>query len=373
MKNICKLFIILVTMSCDVMVLAQEEARQNDVGPKEAQIEMPHLAPVKNNGQQLGLGNMAVVKPNVPADMDEESMNDLWQCLEREASKLKVFTIIARSDKVFRNTINEISFQGTHLTAKGGERVRPNQIKGVRTLLCCSVGKYEGVWTLNMYLIDAESMTIRSEFTAGGDFNSYRTLKNRMGAYVKKLFNRFEIMDVMLVNPVFPEKADVNGEAFTNELLKNGVFEKVTMRSEHELGPLLKEMGKTARAELMADDWERFHNILAARFLVEPRFTRFSMVEDVTKPNPYNGEKNSFCVFEAEGYIKVTDATNGQPVVTIELNPHKKRNSELGPVDGKPDVFKHNYPSRALAEMAAAVAPALTDALLEKLGQEKGE
>ena len=333
---------------------------------------VPLIAPPKEMQQKLGLGNLAVVKPNVPASMDEKAMDNLWMSLELQAAKKKVFNVIARSDNVFRNTINEISFQGTHLVDKRGERVRPNQIKGVKTLLCCSVGNYEGVWTLNMYLLDAESMAIKSEFSADGDFDSYQKLISKLGAYMSKLFNRFTIMDAMLVNPVFPEGVVAKGETFT-KILQEGIFEKVTSRSEHELEPLLKEMGKTKREEVLADDWERFHNILAARFLVEPRFTTFAITEGETKPNPYNGQRNAYCHFKAEGYVVVTDTTNGQPVATIKMPTLQKRNAELGPVDGAPNVFKETYPSKALAEMAFAVAPSLADALTEKLNEVKNQ
>jgi hypothetical protein len=132
-------------------------------------------------------------------------------------------------------------------------------------------------------------------------------------------------------------------------------------------------MGKTKREEVLADDWERFHNILAARFLVEPRFTTFAITEGETKPNPYNGQRNAYCHFKAEGYLVVTDTTNGQPVATIKMPTLQKRNAELGPVDGAPNVFKETYPSKALAEMALAVAPALADALTEKLNEVKNQ
>ncbi len=348
---------------------AVEQANEKQEAP---QVVVPRLAPVKDKAQKLGLGNLAVVKPNVPATMDEKAMDNLWMSLELQAAKKKVFNVIARSDNVFRNTINEIRFQGTHLVDKRGERVRPNQIKGVKTLLCCSVGNYEGVWTLNMYLLDAESMAIKSEFSAEGDFDSYQKLISKLGAYTSKLFNRFTIMDAMLVNPVFPEGVVAKGEAFT-KALQDGIFEKVALRSEHELEPLLKEMGKVKREEVLPDDWERFHNILAARFLVEPRFTTFAITEGETKANPYTGERNAYCNFKAEGYLVVTDTTNGQPVATIKMPTLQKRNAELGPVEGNPKVFKETYPSKALVEMATAIAPTLADALAEKLAEEKNQ
>ncbi len=322
-----------------------------------------------------GVGNLAVVKPNLPEEVDKNSVDAFWHALETTVQNVmrdsKTYRVILRSDTAFGNLINEIRFQGTHLVLENerGERLQPNHIERVGTLLCCSVGKFGTKYTISMYLTDA-SAAIKSEYSSVDVFSSLDELIEALEYSVSKLFEREKLKDVMLLNPSFAEETKLNGEELTT-YLQDALTAKVTMAYNHDISEFLAEMNKKSLDGIKAFEWKRFQRIVAARYLVVPKITQFAFTEKEEAVNPYNvNQRIAWCEFAAEGIIYVIDTSNGKTMATIKLEAVHGTNTETyskaNPA-AKMTVaeFKRLYPAMALRTMAEKAADHLGDVLME--------
>ena len=320
-----------------------------------------------------GVGNLAVVKPNLPEEIDKNSVDAFWHALETTVQNVmkdsKEYRVILRSDTAFGNLINEIGFQGTHLVNERGERLQPNVIEKVGTLLCCAVGKFGTKYTISMYLTDARA-AIKSEYSSIDVFGSLDELIEALEYSVSKLFEREKIKDVMLLNPSFAEDAKRNGEEMT-AIFQDALTDKVTMAYSHDISEFLEEMKKKNLDGIKASEWKRFQRIVAVRFLVVPKITQFAFTDKEEAVNPYDvNERTAWCEFAAEGIIYVIDTGNGKTLATIKLNTIHASNTELyskaNPAKKMTiSEFKRLYPAMALNAMAEKVAGHLGDVLME--------
>lgn len=343
-----------------------------------AQEDTVKMAPAGNDKiVKTGLGNLAVISPSMPEELDANSKDAFWQALETIATRMmhetKQFNLIARSDNTFRSLINEIRFQGTQLVGADGRRMQPNQIRSVDTILCASVGRFNTKYTLSIYLVNARS-EIKSEFTSFETYNSLEDVVENLEYSMAKLFQRLDIRDAMLINPIFPDGVAQKGEAFTNAL-QHQLTDKATMVASHNLEGLLKEMKKEKLEDITERDWMRFHRITAVRYLIVPRFSLFEVSEPNEAVNPYDNQKHSWCDFGAEATITIIDTTNGNAVASKAVEHHKASSevySKANPAKKmEPTEFKRIYPAIALRTMAEELAPEIGDALQELLQQPK--
>ena len=267
--------------------------------------------------EKQGIGRLAVIRPNLPKSMTEEDVSSLWSTLEGLAAQQKTFKVIKRNDQELSAIIKEIGFQGTNLVDADGKKILPNKIKAVDTLLCCTILNFGNAWSLQMTIVNAQTAAIRTEYYSLDTFNSMEDIICSLEAQVKVLFNRMEIKDAMLVEPTCADGIKINANGLLNALEKK-VFDKVSISGMHNLNALFEEMKKNGRDSMLARDWPRFRRIAAVRYLVEPKITKWKLIDDV-REDSYNHEKTKICRLEAECQIQLVDTRDGALKAVIPL------------------------------------------------------